>query len=57
VPLLYLPPIDGRIFGLRLQGRNVTDVADALKLSRQAILRAIYLWQDPLSSIAGGTDR
>jgi RNA polymerase sigma-70 factor, ECF subfamily len=46
-----LPPVYGQVLGLRLQGRNVTDVADELNLSRQTIHRALNLLQERLTAM------
>jgi RNA polymerase sigma-70 factor (ECF subfamily) len=51
-----LPPIYGQVLGLRLQGRNVTDVADELKLSRQTIHRALNLLQERLTAMSSVGD-
>ena len=56
VLLRDLPPVYGQVLGLRLQGRNVTDVADELKLSRQTIHRALNLLQERLTAMAGETE-
>jgi RNA polymerase sigma-70 factor, ECF subfamily len=52
VLLRGLPPVYAQVLGLRLQGRNVTDVADELKLSRQTIHRALNLLQERLTALA-----
>ena len=44
-----LPPLYGEMLGLRLQGRNITDVADELKVSRQTVHRAMNLLQERLT--------
>jgi RNA polymerase sigma-70 factor, ECF subfamily len=49
VLLSDLPPLYGEMLGLRLQGRNVTDVADELKVSRQTVHRAMNLLQERLT--------
>ena len=51
-----LPAVYAQVLGLRLQGRNVTDVADELNLSRQTVHRALNLLQDRLTAMseAGG---
>jgi RNA polymerase sigma-70 factor (ECF subfamily) len=51
VLLRGLPPVYAQVLGLRLQGRNVTDVADELNLSRQTIHRALKLLQDRLTAM------
>lgn|SRR5688572_29576188 len=47
-----LPPVYGQILGLRLQGRNVSDVADEVGVSRQTVHRALNLLQDRLTAMA-----
>jgi RNA polymerase sigma-70 factor (ECF subfamily) len=54
VLLHNLPPLYGQLLGLRLQGRNVTEVADELKVSRQTVHRALNLLQDRLTAMAEG---
>ena len=49
VLLRDLPPLYGEMLGLRLQGRNITDVADELKVSRQTVHRAMNLLQERLT--------
>jgi RNA polymerase sigma-70 factor (ECF subfamily) len=51
VLLRDLPPVYAQVLGLRLQGRNVTDVADELHLSRQTIHRALNLLQERLTAM------
>ena len=46
-----LPPVYAQVLGLRLQGRNVTEVADELNLSRQTVHRALNLLQDRLAAM------
>jgi RNA polymerase sigma factor (sigma-70 family) len=53
VLLSGLPPLYGRLLGLRLQGSTVTDVADDLGVSRQTVHRALNLLQDRLMAMAG----
>lgn len=52
VLLRDLPPLYGQLLGLRLQGRNVTEVADELNVSRQTVHRALNLLQDRLTEMA-----
>ena len=52
VLLRDLPPLYGQLLGLRLQGLNVTDVADELNVSRQTVHRALNLLQDRLTEMA-----
>lgn len=47
-----LPPLYGQLLGLRLQGRNVSETADELNVSRQTIHRAMNLLQDRLTAMA-----
>ena len=51
VLLRNLPPLYGQMLGLRLQGRNVTDVADELKVSRQTVHRAMNLLQERMTQM------
>jgi RNA polymerase sigma-70 factor (ECF subfamily) len=46
-----LPAVYAQVLGLRLQGRNVTDVADELNLSRQTVHRALNLLQERLTNM------
>ncbi len=46
-----LPPLYGQLLGLRLQGRNVSETADELKVSRQTVHRALNLLQDRLTAM------
>jgi DNA-directed RNA polymerase specialized sigma24 family protein len=52
VLLRDLPPLYGKLLGLRLQGHAVTEVADELAVSRQTVHRALNLLQDRLTAMA-----
>ena len=49
--LAGLPELYGRLLGLRLQGRTVTETADELGVSRQTVHRALNLLQDRLTAM------
>jgi RNA polymerase sigma-70 factor, ECF subfamily len=46
-----LPELYGRLLGLRLQGRTVTETAEELGVSRQTVHRALNLLQDRLTAL------
>jgi RNA polymerase sigma factor (sigma-70 family) len=54
VLLRDLPPLYGKLLGLRLQGHAVTEVAEELGVSRQTVHRALNLLQDRLTAMAEG---
>jgi len=47
-----LPPLYAQLLGLRLQGRNVSETADELGVSRQTVHRALNVMQDRLAAMA-----
>lgn len=46
------PPLYGQLLGLRLQGRDVSETADELGVSRQTVHRALNVLQDRLAAMA-----
>ena len=51
VLLRDLPPLYGRLLGLRLQGHTATAAAEELGVSRQTVHRALKLLQDRLTAM------
>jgi len=47
-----LPPLYAQLLGLRLHGRNVSETADELGVSRQTVHRALSVMQERLAAMA-----